>query len=164
MSQPGFESSKANGAHYRLHQLAGEWEGVSRVFFDESGTPQDESPTRGTIRPILGGRFMLHEYKGSYGDKPLEGLALYGCDLATAQFQCAWIDSFHMSTGILFSQEKTSDKLFDVLGSYAAGPERWGWRTEISLPNENTLIIKATNLTPGGEAAGGVETILQRVQ
>ena len=157
-----FDESKASGVHHKLSQLAGDWEGVTRVYFDESGVPSDESPVSGTIRPVLDGRFMLHEYKGSFGGKPLEGIAIYGYDLSKETFQCAWADSFHMSTGILFSEDKSPDKLFSVLGSYAAGEEHWGWRTEMSLAG-GELIIKATNLTPQGEPAGGVETVLRKV-
>jgi len=70
-----FETSKATGNHFQLSRLAGEWEGTAKTWF-EPDTVADESPVSGTMRTILGGRFILHEYQGSFGGKPLEGIAL----------------------------------------------------------------------------------------
>ena len=48
------------------------------------------------MKAVLDGRFILHEYVGSMGGKPFDGVAIYGFDLATNKFQAAWIDSFYM--------------------------------------------------------------------
>ena len=78
----------------------------------------------------------------------------------------AWIDSFHMGTGIMFSQGKNSDKLFSVLGNYGGAelPEPWGWRTEIELKDRDTMIVTAYNISPEGEEAKATETIFHRKQ
>lgn len=157
-----FETSKSSGAHFKLNQIAGDWQGTTSVYFDETDTPVDASPVQGTIKPVLGGRFMLHEYSGSMQGKPLEGIALFGQQLDSNTFQCAWADSFHMSTGILFSQDQQADKIFSALGSYGAGEEVWGWRTEIEMPDNDTLIIRMKNYTPDKEPAGGVTTMYKR--
>ncbi|MGB8193978.1 MAG: DUF1579 family protein [Chitinophagaceae bacterium] len=153
-----FETSKSSGAHFNLSQMTGEWEGTTRTYFDESKVPVDESPMHGTIKSILGGRFMLHEYQGLMQGKPFEGVAIYGHHLDSEKFQCAWVDSYHMGTGILFSEDKQDNKLFSVLGSYGGGDETWGWRTDIEMPDKDHLNIISTNLTPQGEPAGGVQT------
>lgn len=157
-----FEASKSSGAHFKLSQMAGDWEGTTSVFYDESGNPVDTSPMQGTFKPVLGGRFMLHEYTGSMQGKPLEGIAICGVQLETGKFQFAWVDSFHTGTTIMFFEDHQPDKLFSVLGSWAAGDEIWGWRTEIEMPDNDTLIIKSKNLTPAGEPAGGVTTNYKR--
>ena len=66
-----FEASKTTGAHFRLSKLVGEWEGITKTWF-EPDKIADESPMRGSVRLVLGGRFIVHEYKGSMGGKPLE--------------------------------------------------------------------------------------------
>lgn len=158
-----FEESLENGHHSRLADLIGEWEGVSKVWFEKDKLG-DESPVKGTITGVLGGRFVLHQYQSSLGGKDLEGMAIIGFSFPENKFQTAWIDSFHMGTGIMFSDGDATAKGHSVLGSYGGVdmPERWGWRTEIML-NDDELIITAYNIPPGGEEEKATEISYRRV-
>lgn len=162
-----FQNSKDKGIHFQLGKLEGEWEGTAKVWF-EPGDPVDESPVRGNMRLILDGRFIMHGYKGSFGGKPLEGLAIYGCNLETGKIQASWIDSFHTGSAMIFSEGKKGDDKLAMLGSYAyVTPEteqHWGWRTEIEILNDDDLKITAYNISPGGEEARATETWYTRVK
>ena len=160
-----FEVSKEEGIHHQLSQIAGTWEGLARTWF-EPEVIADESPIQGTIRPLLEGRFLFHEYKGSFAGKPLEGAMIIGYDLNTGSFQSAWIDSFHMGTGIMFSRQKKEEGEFSVYGTYEVfqdGRQEWGWRTHIKLEDENTLLITAYNISPEGEELKANEIVYKRI-
>lgn len=165
MSQP-LEISKTSGPHQQLSRMAGEWKGVTRVWFDPAKL-EDESPITGTMRLIMDGRYILHEYKTSFGEKEVTGIAIYGYNLDLQKFQCAWIDSFHTATMILFSEGRKADRNMEVLGSYAyvaPGTEQyWGWRTTIDITGETEIVITAFNISPEGDETKATETIYQRV-
>lgn len=164
-----FEESLAGGPHKLLNNMAGEWAGTTKTWF-EPDKLADESPMTGTIRSILGGRFVIHEYKGTMQGESFEGVSVYGYNLSEDKFQASNIDSFHNGTNImLLNGDEGNQKELKVLGSYSykVSPketQHWGWRTEITQPDNDNLIITIYNITPEGLEAKGVETVYKRVK
>ena len=151
-----------DGPHRRLARMAGEWEGVYRLWFERDMLAA-ESSQRGSVRAVLGGRFLLHEYSWEFDGRSYAGVALYGYHIDVRRWECAWVDSFHSGSSILFSHSagQTEPAHFAVLGSYGDGQTppgpRWGWRTEIEQPDDDHLVIVMTNISPDGEEAKAVE-------
>ena len=158
------EESLASGPHQQFSQLTGTWSGTTRTWF-EPGEPVDVSPMTGSIRPLFDGRFVLHEYEGSFQGKVFQGVAIYGYHLPTQTFQSVWLDAFHMGTGMMFSRSKPGDPFYSVEGSYDTTdehPQTWGWRTEILVKSPDELVITAFNIAPTGEEMKATETVYQR--
>lgn len=164
MPKSNFEISLESGAHQILQTLIGNWEGMTKTWF-EPNVIADESPIKGTIRSILGGRFIMHEYRGSLNGESFEGMAIYGFDIQNETFQSSWIDSFHMGTGIMLSSGIPIANGFSVLGSYGGPdmPQPWGWRTIVELRSPDNLIITAYNISPEGHEDMAMETIYWHV-
>lgn len=160
MGSKEFEASKADGPHHRLAGMAGDWEGTFKLWF-EPGDPACESRQTGSIRSILDGRFLLHEYETQMNGDPVSGVAIYGYHLDGGTWESAWGESFGTGTQLMFSTGRAGPQTgLRVLGSYGdgqGGPD-WGWRTEIEQPDADTLVIVMTNITPQGEEAKAVET------
>ena len=157
-------TSLATGPHCLLSALVGSWAGATRTWFTP-GEFADESEATGTVRVILGGRFVVHEYRGSLVGEVMEGHAPVGFHIARNRFICAWVDSVHNGTSVMLSEgEPGVTDAISVLGSYdVAGGPPWSWRTTMSQPLADELVISHFNIPPGGDEYLGVETQYQRV-
>lgn len=156
MANEKLQASMKHGVHARLAAMAGTWHGITRTWF-EPGKLANESEISGTLRLVLGGRFLLHEYECQMQGQPEHGMAIYGHHLDEGMFEAAWIDTFHTNSSILFSQG--GGDAFDVSATYFAGEgePRWGWRTRITQPEVDRILIEMFNVLPGGEEARAVE-------
>ncbi|MFC4727573.1 DUF1579 family protein [Coralloluteibacterium thermophilus] len=163
MDATPFQKSLADGRHALLQNMVGEWVGRTRVWFEPSTEPALTLLQRGHVRPMLGGRFLFHEYAADDGSRIHEGIALYGWHLERARFEVAWGDDFHTGTGLMLCAGAREAPGFHGLGSYPAvkGPD-WGWRIELAQDAIDTLRIAMFNIPPDGPEALAVETLYRR--
>lgn len=96
--QAAYEKMGAVGENHKLLQaFAGDWNAAVKMFLAPGAPPMESTGVMST-KPIMGGRFYLGSYAGSFEGQPFEGTSTLGYDNLSGKFCNTWIDS--MSTGI----------------------------------------------------------------
>lgn len=143
--------------HDRLKSLAGRYLGQTKLWLDPSAPPE-ESVSELRVEPLLGGRFLRLEDRGSAMGKPRAGEMWLGYHRDANRYEVSWIDSFHTAGAIFLSKgAPREDGVIAVTCTYAGGEETWSWRTEFHLGK--TLLVRSINISPAGEETPAIETI-----
>lgn len=95
------EYSTPGKAHKHLEFLKGEWI-VETKMWQAPDAPLSSSTGTASGEMILGGRYLLMKYSGTFEGMKFEGIALTGYDNDKKKFQSIWIDNF--GTGLYFTE------------------------------------------------------------
>jgi hypothetical protein len=149
--------------HQHLAGLVGCFRGPTQLWL-EPGTPPEESITELSAALLLGGRWLRMDYRGVAFGKPHAGQMLLGFHFDAGSHELAWVDSSHTGSAIMLSVGRAeAPGVVDVLGSYAAGEQRWGWRTQLELGSPDELVWRAFNIAPDGTQYDALLSRLTRV-
>ena len=158
-----------------MHTLVGDWSGTSRLWF-EPGEPANTSPAVLSVRPTLGGRGVILEYRWTMqaaeddgevteAEEQLGTLVVTPVDDG---HHLASIDTFGtggtimLLTSTALAEGALADPppadvgadvtpLVQVLGSYHGDGEIWGWRMAITQIDHDNLVITSWNVEPTSE-------------
>ena len=155
--------------HQRLARMAGTWEGVCRLWFERDMLAA-ETTQRGTLRPVLGGRFLQHDYVWAFDGRNCAGVALFGFHVDGRRWESTWADSFHTGSAMMYSVSapQESPERIELIGSYPEGGAthgpHWGWRTRLEQVDDDRLQITMGRLSPDGDETTVVEVAYVRVR
>ncbi len=148
-----------------LSRSKGKWKGIKKLWLSP-GKACRECDITAEVRDTALGRSAVIDYAWSLEGERQEGHLVLNTDFGKGGVQAAWVDSFHMATGIMIlkGEFKRPDTI-DLMGNYTAppGPD-WGWRMVIVAPDENTLNLINYNVSPGGDEYLAIEVSLKHVE
>jgi hypothetical protein len=98
MMQAWQKASTPGPNHKLLASLTGQWAFVTKMWM-EPGAPPESSTGTAVYTPLMDGRFIQGEYKGTFGGMPFQGLGLTGYDNLAQHFTTTWADN--MGTSIM---------------------------------------------------------------
>ena len=134
-----------------LLDLAGsQWAGQAELWLDPAGDQAQRCPC--TVRVETDAVVYAWSYEG----KPQAGR------LSLREGGADFSDTWHSPTAMRCTGAPSPWCLVDVLGTYAAGGEDWGWRITLSLRPAGELVLQMTNVAPWGEEGRAVRMVCRR--
>jgi hypothetical protein len=104
--------------HKALEYFAGRWK-VEAKMWTAPGAPPTESVNTNEGRMILGGRYVLLNYKGEMMGQSFEGLQISGYDNLAEVYTTLWIDNTSTSFYILKGTYDAAKKSYTFTGRWA---------------------------------------------
>ncbi len=140
-----------------FEKLVGEWRGSNSLHVSwMEGDPVKKSDSNATVETAAMNRFLKIEYTWVFEEKPQAGILLIGNEKDS--IKAVWIDSWHNGDKFMNCEGTVEENSINLKGFYKV-PDHpdWGWKTEITVQDENSFKIIMHNVTPEGEESLAVE-------
>lgn len=157
MAAPGPE-------HASLAPLAGTWKTMTRMWNDPSAEPMT---SEGTCERtwIMGGRYLVANYKGVFNNMPFEGMEVLGYDNMKKQYVSSWVDN--MGTGIMLTRGAAMDpstRSFTLKGSMMDPSGKESPVREVTSIVDGNTYTMTMYASDGGKEAKMMEITYTRVK
>ena len=137
--------------HELLARRAGSWNVRTKMFMTPDAEAVDMDATADS-RMILGGRFLLEEFRGTLMEEPFEGMLVFGYNKLSDEFFGLWMDTWgtavHSSSGT-----RGEDGAIRMVGSMkdVLTPEGRAWRHVIRDEGSGFVVELYDTLPDGTE-------------
>ena len=101
--------------HKLLGSLTGEWTFATKMWM-EPGAPPESSTGTAVYTPLMDGRYIQGEYKGTFGGMAFQGLGLTGYDNVAQHFTTTWADNMGTSIMLMTGTYEPLTKTFTYMG------------------------------------------------
>ena len=98
--------------HAELMKQAGKWKTVSKMWMGPGDPMVSEGTTVST--PTLGGRYLMDQFKGTFMNKPFEGMGFTGYDNQHKEYVGVWFDTMGTSTTVSHGTMDASGKVLTM--------------------------------------------------
>lgn len=137
--------------HEDLSAQAGTWT-VEGHMWEQPGAEGMPMNATAKIESLLGGRYIMEEFKSEFMGVPFEGRLIQGYDNVTERYWSLWMDS--MSTGSWMSYgTETSPGVFEFAGTARdiLTPDGRPTRMKVMSHDDDTYSMQMFDKRPGTE-------------
>ena len=101
--------------HRLLASLTGNWAFSTKMWM-EPGAPPESSTGTAVYTPLMDGRYIQGDYKGTFGGMAFQGLGLTGYDNVAQHFTATWADNMGTSIMLMTGSYDPATKVFTYKG------------------------------------------------
>jgi len=101
--------------HTLLATLTGQWDFTTKMWM-APGAPPETSTGTALYTPLMGGRFIQGEYKGTFGGMTFQVLGLTGFDHVAKHFTATWADNMGTAIMLMTGHYDSAAKMFTYKG------------------------------------------------
>jgi hypothetical protein len=152
------------GEHHRsFDALAGKWR-LAVKWRAAAQDPWNESKGTAEYKWILGGRFLMEEFKYDMAGQPMEWLGIYGYDNFTKKYTAVWVDNMGTNTEFADGRHDPAKGTFSYDGEQddpATGGKR-KFRWVITIESKDRTRFDSYDQDPAGEYFKNTEVVAQR--
>lgn len=137
--------------HAELKKMEGNWNTVTKAWMG----PGDPKVTKGKCKNslVLGGRFLMSDYEGSFMEQPFQGMGLLGFDNGKKEYVNVWADVH--TTNLTLSRGKAdgSGKNITMMAYYdnPAGGEKIPMKMVTRIIDDNKHVFEMFEKKEGKE-------------
>ena len=151
--------------HKYLGYMVGEWDAHVKHWMEPGAeAAQEEGWCKN--EPILGGRFIRTEFKGTMMDMPFQGMGWTGYDRVQKKYINTWADTFGTMLMVQDGSYDEAEKEFTYQGSYEMEPgQTIKSKTTIKVLGPNKHVMLMYQAMPGQDEMSKIlEITYERVK
>src|SRR5262245_23692584 len=151
--------------HRRLDALAGKWQ-LAVKWRNKPDDKWAESKGRAEYKWILGGRFLMEEFKYDMGGESLEWVGIYGYDNFQKKYTAVWVDNMGTNTEFADAEYDPKEKVFSYIGEQddppTGGKKKFKWL--ITLESPDRVRFDSYDQNPPGQYFKNTEVTATRLR
>jgi hypothetical protein len=115
MMQAWHKAATPGANHKLIASLTGQWAFSTKMWM-QPGAPPETSTGTAVYTPLMDGRFIQGDYKGTFGGMAFQGLGLTGYDNVAQHFTATWADNMGTSIMLMTGHYDPATKVFTYKG------------------------------------------------
>ena len=150
--------------HQEMAKMVGKWTATVKTWM-APGTPPMESQGMGEFTMVLGGRYLIQDFKSQMMGQPFEGMGISAYDNFRGRYVDVWVDN--MSTGMMISYgtADSTGKVFTYKGKMddvMSGKKDVPIRTVMRIIDNDTQMMEMYGPDQTGKEYKTMEMVYKR--